>query len=187
MAKGLERCFEFQEGRLCLRPEILIEILKSLKDTPSEGMSNLLMIVTNLTISSTTSWVIDFGSSVHLCTSMQDLKECRRLRLGEMTLQVGNGARVASMTAGTNPLRLPSDLDLVLKNYYYVSAASRNLISVSCLALEGYIINFFKDHCNILYERNKVASGFLINSLYQLYVDVSIFNFEQNVNAIKSK
>ena len=62
------------------------------------------MIETNLTVSSTTSWVIDSDFSVHLCTSMQDLKDCRSLRLGEITLHIGNGARVAIVAVGTNPL-----------------------------------------------------------------------------------
>ena len=69
-----------------------------------------------------------------------------------MILRIENGARVAAVAVGTYPLRLPSNLDLVLKDCYYVPAASRNLISVSCLALEGYVITFFKDHCYILYE-----------------------------------
>ena len=66
-------------------------------------------------------------------------------------------------------------------------AASRNLISVSCLAQEGYVISFHKDHYNIFYENNKITDGFLINGLYQLYIDVSVFNIEQNVNAIRIK
>ena len=57
--------------------------------------------------------------------------------------------------------------------------ASKNLISFSCLAQEGYVISFYKDHCNIFYENNKVANGFVINGLYQLHVDVSVFNIEQ--------
>ena len=57
-------------------------------------------------------------------------------------------------------------------------AASRNLISISCLAQEGYVISFYKDHCNIFYENNKVVDGFPINGLYQLHIDVSVFNIE---------
>ena len=66
-------------------------------------------------------------------------------------------------------------------------AASRNLISISCLAQEGYVISFHKDHCNIFYENNKITNSFLINSLYKLHIDVSVFNIEQNVNAIEIK
>ena len=136
-------------------------------------------------ISSASSWMLDSSSSAHLCTSMQDLEDSRRLRDGEMILHVKNGAKVATVAVKTYPLRLPSGLDLVLKDCYYVPAASRNLTSISCLALEGYVISFLKDHCYILYEKSKIASDFLINGLYQLYIDVSIFNNEQNVNAIK--
>ena len=49
------------------------------------------------------------------------------------------------------------------------------------------MISFHNDHCNIFYENNKVTDGFLINGLYQLHIDVSVFNIEQNVNAIRIK
>ena len=104
-----------------------------------------------------------------------------------MILHVGNGARVAVVAVGTYPLRLPLGLDLVLRDCYYVPTASRNLISVSCLAQEGYMISFHKDHCNIFYKNNKVANSFLINGLYQLHIDESVFNIEQNVNVIGIK
>ena len=70
------------------------------KDGPSEGTSDLLIIETNLTIFSSSSWVLDFDSSAHLCISMQDLEEVRGLREGEITLRVGNGARV-TVAVGT--------------------------------------------------------------------------------------
>ena len=71
------------------------------KDGPSEGMFELLVIETNLTIFSSSSWVLDSGSSAHLCTSMQGLEEVRGLREGKITLQVGNGAKVAAVAVGT--------------------------------------------------------------------------------------
>ena len=109
------------------------------------------------------------------------------LRDGEMILHVENRSRIAALAVETYPLRLPSELDLVLKDCYFVPAASRNLISISYLAHEGYVINFLKDHYIILFERNKIKSGFLINGLYQLHVDVPIYYVEQNMNAIGSK
>ena len=51
-----------------------------------------------------------------------------------MILRIENGAKVAAVIVETYPLRLPSDLDLVLKDCYFVPAASRNLIAISCLA-----------------------------------------------------
>ena len=93
---------------------------------------------------------------------MQGLEESRRLRDGDMILRIENGARVAAVAVGTYPLRLRLGLDLVLRDYYYVPAASRNFISVSCLAQEGYVISFHNDHCNIFYENNKVIDVFLL-------------------------
>ena len=78
-----------------------LAILKKKKDGPSGGM---LIIESNLTVSSASSWVLDSGSSAHLCTSMQGLKESRRLRDGEMILCIGNGARVAAVVVETYPL-----------------------------------------------------------------------------------
>ena len=70
--------------------------LKKKKDNiPSEDMPDLLVIESNLIVSSTSSWVIDFDLSAYLCTSMQDLVESRGLRECEMILRIGNVARVA--------------------------------------------------------------------------------------------
>ena len=57
---------------------IYLESLKKKKgDISSEGMSDLLVIETTLVVFSTSSWVIDFDSNTHLCTSMQGLVESR--------------------------------------------------------------------------------------------------------------
>ena len=75
--------------------------LKNKKDGLSGGM---LIIESNLTVSSASSWILDSGSSAHLCTSMQGLKESRRLRDGDMILRIGNRARVAAVVVETYPL-----------------------------------------------------------------------------------
>ena len=40
----------------------------------------MLIIESNLIVSSTSSWVLNSDSSAHICTSMQDLMGSRRLR-----------------------------------------------------------------------------------------------------------
>ena len=64
----------------------------------------MLVIESNLTIFSASSWVLDSDFSAHLCTSMQELEESRRMRDGDMILCIGNGARVAAMVVETYPL-----------------------------------------------------------------------------------
>ena len=66
-------------------------------------------------------------------------------------------------------------------------AASRNLIFVSCLAQDNYIFSFHKDFCTIYLENIMVGHDFMINSLYQLHVDVSINLSEQIVSVVGSK
>ena len=56
------------------------------KDGSSEGMSDLLIIESNLMVSSSSSWVLDSDSSTYLCTSMQDLEEVRGLKECEITI-----------------------------------------------------------------------------------------------------
>ena len=66
-----------------------------------------------------------------------------------MIFWIGNGAKVAIETVGTYPLQLPSGARLDLKDCYYVSIASRNLIFMSVLAQKGFEISFNKDFCFI--------------------------------------
>ena len=106
----------------------------------------MLVIEINLTIFSFSSWLLDSGSSTHLCTSMQGLKEVRE---GEITLRVSNRARVAVVAVGTYPLRLPSGLSLIFKDCYYKSVASRNLIFISVLAQDNYNFHFNKGVFNL--------------------------------------
>ena len=71
-----------------------------------ERMSDLLIIESNLMVFSSSSWVLDFDSSAHVCTSIQELEEVGGLREGEITLQISNGARVVVVTIETYSLRL---------------------------------------------------------------------------------
>ena len=64
----------------------------------------MLIIESNLMIFSASSWVLDSGSSAHLCTSMQGLEESRKLRDEDMILCIGNGTRVAAVAIDIYPL-----------------------------------------------------------------------------------
>ena len=91
-AKG--KCFHYHAKGHWRRnyPKYLESLKTKRSDKPSES---ILVIESNLMISSTSSWMLDSGLNAHICTSVQDLIESRRLRKGDMILQVGNGAKVA--------------------------------------------------------------------------------------------
>ena len=80
---------------------------------------------------------------------------------GEVDLIVGNGARVAALEIEDFELTLPSGLVILLKNCYYVPAVSRNIISVSCLDMNGFVFiiknNVISIHCEDMFYGNAVA------------------------------
>ena len=65
-------------------------------------------------------------------------------------------------------MSLPSGLVILLKNCYFVPAMSRNLISVSCLDMDGFSFiiqnNVISIHCEGIFYVN----GLLSNGLYIL-------------------
>ena len=58
----------------------------------------------------------------------------RRLRDRDMILHVDNGATVAAVAMGSCSLKLLLEKRLMLKDYYFIPGATRNLISISVLA-----------------------------------------------------
>ena len=147
----------------------------------------MLVIESNLTVSSTSSWVLHSSLSIHIRTSMQSLIESRRLREGDMILRIGNGAKVTAEAIGTYPLQLSSEFRLNLKDCYFILIASQNLIFVSVLAQDNFDFNFNKNF-DFIYLRNKlIAYDLLIDSLYHLYIDAIVNINEQIVSAVGQK
>jgi hypothetical protein len=69
---------------------------------------------------------------------VQALKNKMLLGKGEMQLWVGNGASVAVVAVGDLNLHLPSGLILELGGVYFVLSISRNIISISCMDMDGF-------------------------------------------------
>ena len=55
---------------------------------------------------------------------------------------------------------------LVLKDCLYVPKIRRNLISISCLAYNGYSTSFNENLVSILNGEDKICYGMLIDNLY---------------------
>ena len=80
---------------------------------------------------------------------MQALRNSRALAKGEVDLRVGNGARVAAVDIGTYFLSLPSGLVLELDDCCYVSALTKNIISISYLDKKGFSFIIKNKCCSI--------------------------------------
>ena len=70
-------------------------------------------------------------------------------------------------------MTLPSGPFFQLKNYYYVPAVSRNIISVSCLDVDGFHF-IIKNNIFSIYNANIFFMGMLI------YLMVSTFKIWNN-------
>ncbi|VFQ82075.1 unnamed protein product [Cuscuta campestris] len=113
-------------------------MIQCLRDLYQGQPQNSGIYVIEVNMSDIPSWVMDTGCGSHICTSMQNLHECRQLTEGEIQLKVGNGALVYALAVGTYSLSLPSGLILHLNNCLFVPSMSRNIISVSCLDKAGF-------------------------------------------------
>ena len=115
------------------------------------------MIEINLSTSKSDSWVLDTRSGSHICINMQSLKKSRKLAKGEVNLRVGNGARV-------------------------VPALTKNIISVSCLDLDGFTSITKNKSCSLYRADVFYGAGHLTNGLYILDLENPVFNINTRKN-----
>ena len=111
---------------------------------------------------------MDTGASSHISSSLQVLENKRRLRPGEVTLKLGNGASVAAKAIGSTSIDL-HDHVLLLDNVLYVPNAYKNIISVSSLTRKNYEFHFKNNVSNIYFGNEMVGMSYLIQGLY--YID----------------
>ncbi len=107
---------------------------------------------------------------------MQGLQRSRRLDPEEVSLRVGNGVPVKATHVGTYELSLSTGMVLSLHNCLCVPAMSRNIISVSCLALEGFSFKIENNSCFINKGDMFYSECFLNNGLYVLNTENPIYN-----------
>jgi hypothetical protein len=149
------------------------------KKASEANSSGVFVIEVNLSLTNSTSWVLDTGCSSHICNSLQGLRRSRCLNKGEYYLRVGNGARVAAVAVGTFCLDLPSGKTIELNNCYYVPVLIRNIISVSLLLEQGYEIKLKGNGCSISHSGESYGTGKIINGLIVLEVNDNILHVEQ--------
>jgi hypothetical protein len=166
-------CFYYKKHRYWKRN--CLQFLKDKKNGNVPSFSGILVIEINLA-TSIFDWVLDIGSCAHICSNVQALKNKMLLVMGEIQLRVGNEASVSAVAVGDLDLHLPSGLVLELSSVYFVPSISRNIISVSCMDMDGFTFSI-KDQCFSFYRDGIFyGSSQVVNDLYILEMDNQVFN-----------
>jgi transposase InsO family protein len=142
--------------------------------------SSGIFVIETLLATSSTDWIFDTGSCAHICRNVQALKSRRQLEKGEVQLRVGNGTCIFAMAVGNVEITLSSGFVLELKDVYVVPSITRNIISISCLDLDGFNVAI-KNKCCTLF-RNDVCYGVahLMNGLYVLDTNEHVLSVERD-------
>jgi hypothetical protein len=101
------------------------------------------------------------------------LTKSRRLCKGEVDLYVGNGTKAVTLTVETYYLTFQIGIILELDNCYFVSILSRNIVSVSFLALNGLKFIMNGKCCSFYNDNVYYGYGIYMNSLYILDLDIN--------------
>nr|GEV46997.1 hypothetical protein [Tanacetum cinerariifolium] len=129
--------------------------LKDLKDEKVKKGSHSGMFMIELHNTTTSnSWVLDTGCGTYIYTVLQGLKECRRLKHGELNLVMENRKITLVARIGKYELMLKSKVRIDLNNCCYSSEMTRNVISFHALFKDGYKFSFDNENEDILVYSN---------------------------------
>ena len=116
--------------------------LAELKQAKASGGESSGIYVIEIFAFPSKTWVFDTGCGFHICNVLQGLRKIRKLKQGDLEVHVGNGQRVAVKAIGEYVLLLPSGLELVLNNVYYIPSVTRNIVSFHALRRQGFDYRF---------------------------------------------
>ena len=140
--------------------------LSELKEK-KKGKFDLLVLEANLVEVDSQSWIIDSGSTNHICSSLQMLSSSRELVDGECSMVVGNGADLSAVVVGAVRLELGNKF-LVLNNVYCIPGFRRNFISVSKLYEQLFTVSFYNNQIFISRNGLNICHANNENGLYIL-------------------
>ena len=122
------------------------------------------------------SWVLDTACGFHICKSLQGLQKIRSLRKEDFELYSAGGNSIQAEAVGTYILKLPSGKVLKLDNCYYMPKIIRNIVSISLLLKQGYVMDITSTGCSIMLSNEIICSGIFSNGLLTLSLDDNVFN-----------
>ena len=122
----------------------------------------------------------------HICNSLQEFQETRKLNKGELFLTLADRSRISVLAVGVFNLCFDSRV-LMLEDCLYVPNVRRNLIFATYLGKHGYCV-ILKD--NVVIKKGKVfiCSGNIVDGFYILNPNKhELYNFElDNDSHVKS-
>ncbi|XP_076906357.1 uncharacterized protein LOC143562453 [Bidens hawaiensis] len=91
--------------------------LKELKAKRDAGQTSgtTFMIHIDLNIVSSNTWVLESGCGTHICYSLQGFKRRNDVKKGDISLFIGNGAKVDVQARGNYVLKLSNGLEILLE------------------------------------------------------------------------
>ena len=87
-------------------------------------------------------WVIDSGSTNHVCVSLQEFKEMRSLGEYGILLRIGGGTLVSVIAVRDVHIYFHVSRFILFKDYFYVPSVTSNIISIPCLDGSDFLLYF---------------------------------------------
>ena len=109
----------------------------------------------------TDSWCVDSSCTNHICNSLQEFQETRKLKEGELFLTLADRSKIPVVAVGVYNLCFESRV-LILEDFLYVPNVRRNLISATYLGKHGYCV-ILKDNVVIKKGKMFIRSGNIVN------------------------
>nr|GEW78460.1 retrotransposon protein, putative, Ty1-copia subclass [Tanacetum cinerariifolium] len=114
------------------------------------------------------------------------LREGRKLKLGALSLYMGNGQCEVVEAIGVFYLFLPSGLEIVLNNCHYAPSITRGVISVSRLYEDDFINRFMNNTIQVSRNNMVYFSAILRDGIFEIDLSNSYAN-DSSMYAISNK
>jgi hypothetical protein len=116
-------------------------------------------------------WIVDSGSTSHMCCDRDQFVEMREKR---DNVSVANGRETQVKGIGTVLLKTLDEkgnaVDVKLTNVLYVPELKVSLLSVSCLILKNVNVMFGKFECKLTFNGKTLGVATQLNNLFYLKV-----------------
>ena len=127
----------------------------------------------NFSVCDTTTWVLDIGSPINICNSLQGLQVSKKFWENEQFLNVGDKSLILVLTLETLQLVFKSS-SIILDDYHYCPSFLMNVISIDLLAKLGFKFIIKNNFYDIIINDTAIMRGQLKHGIYIISRPVSV-------------